>query len=423
MSLSTQLSFVRSDTSMPVDTMNLQGHKQDSQWHIMWSEMAQENRWTLHSDLTWHPTREGLLVAGVRGDLFDAYYMEQTADSTFAQGVRTIAEESPLYGLIRAYGQYRHRMGSYWTATLGLHGMYLTINDRYAIEPRMGMQYQPARSHTIGLAAGLYSQMLPRSFYFIRHYTPEGIEYRNKQVDFIRSAQVDLYYDWAFAPNWHAKIEGYYQELYRVPVVNDPNSIWTLLEIGGAGQNYIERQSDLVNKGRGRNYGVELTVEKFYSNNYYLLFNASLYSSTYTTGFQKEWWSTVFDGRYLVNLTGGYEWKLPKHWALFTDLKASYAGGVRYTPIREDLYKQSGQIELDKTQVNALQAKDYLRADLKIGARQIGQRITQEWAVDLQNVTNRKNVMSILFDNGEYSTMYTQGFMPMVTYKLFFSVK
>ena len=164
-------------------------------------------------------------------------------------------------------------------------------------------------------------------------------------------------------------------------------------------------------------------MEKFYSNNYYLLFNASLYSSTYTTGFQKEWWSTVFDGRYLVNMTGGYEWKLPKHWALFTDLKASYAGGIRYTPIREDLYKQSGYIELDKTQVNARQAKDYLRADLKIGARQIGQRITQEWAVDLQNVTNRKNVMSILFDNGEYSTMYTQGFMPMVTYKLFFSVR
>ena len=98
-------------------------------------------------------------------------------------------------------------------------------------------------------------------------------------------------------------------------------------------------------------------------------------------------------------------------------------GGIRYTPIREDLYKQSGRIELDKTQVNALQAKDYLRADLKIGARQIGQRITQEWAVDLQNVTNRKNVMSILFDNGEYSTMYTQGFMPMATYKLFFSAR
>lgn len=422
-SLRTQLSFVRSDTSVPVDTMDLRGHKQSPQWHLLWSEMAQENRWTLHSDLTWHPTREGLLVAGVRGDLFDAHYLEQTADGTFAQGVRTIAEESPLYGLIRAYGQYRQRLGDYWTATVGLHSMCLTINDHYAIEPRMGVQYQPARSHTIGLAAGLYSQMLPRSFYFIRYYGPQGIEYRNKRVGFTRSAQVDLYYDWAFAPNWHAKIEGYYQELYKVPVVNDPNSIWTLLEIGGAGQNYIERQSDLVNKGRGRNYGVELTVEKFYSNNYYLLFNASLYSSTYTTGFQKEWWSTVFDGRYLVNLTGGYEWKLPKHWALFTDLKASYAGGIRYTPIREDLYKQSGRIELDKTQVNARQAKDYLRADLKIGARQIGQRITQEWAVDLQNVTNRKNVMSLLFDKGEYSTMYTQGFMPMVTYKLFFSVR
>lgn len=266
--------------------------------------------------------------------------------------------------------------------------------------------------------------MMPRSFYFIRHYTADGIEYRNKKIDFTHSAQADLYYDWALASNWHAKIEGYFQYLYKVPVVNDPNSIWTLLEIGGSGQNFIDRQSDLINKGKGRNYGVELTVEKFYSDNYYLLFNASLYSSTYSMG-DKKWYSTIFDGRFLINLTGGYEWALPKHRAIFTDLKASCAGGTRYTPIRDDLFHQKGIVELDITRVNALKTKTYFRTDLKIGARKIGRRITQEWAVDLQNLTNSKNVMSVFFDehSGDYSTIYTLGFTPMVTYKLFFSVR
>ncbi len=423
--LRTQLSFVRSDTGMPVDTMSLRRDPSDT-WHLLWAEAALENRWTLRSELTWHPTREGLVVAGIKGDLFGAHYLEQVADSKFARGVKTLTEERPHYGMVRTYGQYRRHIGDHWTATMGVHGMYLSINHRYTVEPRMGLQYRPDRSHTIGLAAGLYSQILPHSFYFIRHYSPKGIEYRNQKVDFTRSAQMDLYYDWAFAPDWHAKIEGYYQELYRVPVVNDPNSIWTLLELGGAGQNYLERQSNLVNKGRGRNYGVELTVEKFFGDNYYLLLNTSLYRSTYTTGFRKEWWSTLFDGRYLINLTGGYEWELPRHWALFADLKASCAGGTRYTPIRITTDKEGREVPgLDTTQVNAHQAKSYLRADLKIGTRRISRRITQEWALDLQNVTNRKNVMSILFDpgKGDYSTMYTQGLTPMMTYKLFFSVR
>lgn len=423
-SLRTLLSFVRSDTKMPVDTMDLTIPKSEQKWNLLWSEIARENKWSLYSELTLHPTRNGLLVAGIKGDLYDAYYSEQAGDHNFGDGVRTIAKEKGLFSLLRAYAQYRYRIDAHWTATAGVHGMYLTINKRYTVEPRFGIKYQPIRSHTFGLGGGLYSQMMPRSFYFIRHYTADGIEYRNKKIDFTHSAQADLYYDWALASNWHAKIEGYFQYLYKVPVVNDPNSIWTLLEIGGSGQNFIDRQSDLINKGKGRNYGVELTVEKFYSDNYYLLFNASLYSSTYSMG-DKKWYSTIFDGRFLINLTGGYEWALPKHWAIFTDLKASFAGGTRYTPIRDDLFHQKGIVELDITRVNALKTKTYFRADLKIGARKIGRRITQEWAVDLQNLTNSKNVMSVFFDehSGDYSTIYTQGFTPMATYKLFFSVR
>ncbi|WP_411915285.1 hypothetical protein [Porphyromonas miyakawae] len=59
------------------------------------------------------------------------------------------------------------------------------------------------------------------------------------------------------------------------------------------------------------------------------------------------------------------------------------------------------------------------------GSGQLGRRITQEWAVDLQNLTHSKNVMSLFFDeqSGDYSTIYTQGFTPMVTYTLFFSAR
>lgn len=425
LSLKTLFSFVRSDTRMETDTMSLSIPEAERAWEMLWLEQAVENKWSLYTQLRWNPSRKGLLVSGLKADLFDVRYWEQESDLNTSQKVKQLVDEQAYFGLIRGYSQYRHNFDSRWSGTLGLHLMGLTINGQFSIEPRLGLRFRPHRSHTLGFAGGLYSRILPGSFYFIRHYTDQGEEYRNKKLDFTRALQADIYYDWAFASDWHAKIEAYYQYLYSVPVENDPTTIWTLLEIGGAGQNYIERQSNLINKGKGLNYGVELTVEKFSGKGYYLLFNASLYRSLYNTGFNDEWYSTVFDGKYMINLTGGYEWQLNSRLALFADCKASYAGGFRYTPIDSELFKQTHMLVLDKGRVNAMKVPDYLRADLKLGCRFAYKSITQEFALDLQNVLNRKNVMSVIWNpsNGLQETVYTQGIAPMVTYKILFSVK
>lgn len=301
--------------------------------------------------------------------------------------------------------------------------MYLTLNKTYSVEPRLGMQYKPASGHTFGLAGGMYSQMQPRVFYFLRTYIPKGLEQRNMNLDFSRSVQFDAYYDWAFAPNWHAKVEAYYQHIYNVPVLNSADEIWTMLEAGGAGENAISRYEELVNKGKGRNYGVEFTLEKFFSHNSYLLFSSTIYRSLYSNGFSDKFWSTVFDGKYLVNLAGGYEWELPKNFALFTDIKASVAGGVRYTPVKSQESQAARKVIFDITKVNAMQTKDYFRADLRLGFRWNKKNLMQEMAMDLQNVTNHKNIHGVIYDlnKGDYYEMTLMGFFPMVTYKLQFS--
>ena len=65
----------------------------------------------------------------------------------------------------------------------------------------------------------------------------------------------------------------------------------------------------LANNGTGRNYGIELTVEKFFSNGYYGLFTASLYDSKYTASDGVER-NTAFNGKYVFNLLFGKEWKV-----------------------------------------------------------------------------------------------------------------
>ena len=274
--LTTLLSFVRSDTHMPVDTMSLV--QPDAEWKTLWDENALEDKYSLHTKLEHRFTYYSLVETGVKYDLYNVKYLEKESFSD-ERGLFTNVGEKGTFSLARAYAQYRHNITSKSLLTGGVHGMYLHLNKTYAVEPRFGFRYTPAPKHTLALAGGHYSQMIPRSFYFIRTLTPEGeIEFSNKMLGFMKSAHADFSYDWAFAPDWHFKVETYYQRLYNIPVKNDPDATYTMLQIGGAGDNVIMREGNLVNKGTGKNYGAEFTIEKFMSNNYYLLFNSTIYN-------------------------------------------------------------------------------------------------------------------------------------------------
>lgn len=421
--LKTTLSFVRNDTRMPVDTLSLLEPNAD--WKIVWHENAIENKYSAYTHLTHRFSYHSRIIGGLKYDFYDVRYLEKTGDEDFPDGVRTVTDENGTMSLLRGYTQYQHNLSPKLAVTGGLFGMYFGLNGSKALEPRGGIRYTPAEGHALALAGGLYSQMQPRTFYFIQTHTPQGIVYSNKDLDFSRSAQVNASYDWIFAPNWHAKVEGYFQHLYSIPVKNDPNEYFTMLEAGGAGENAIIRQENLVNKGTGRNYGVEFTLEKFFSKNYYMLFNTTLYRSTYTNGFDKKHWSTLFDGKYLVNLAAGYELPLKKGWTLFADLKGSLAGGTRYTPVLVEESKQKNKIVLDLSRINTLKVDDYFRMDLRFGYRKNHRRYTDEFAVDLQNFTNQRNIHGIYYNlnKGKYEEMRLQAFLPMVTYRVSFSLK
>ncbi|MGB4078779.1 MAG: hypothetical protein WBK43_09685, partial [Prolixibacteraceae bacterium] len=396
----------------------------NAEWKTLWDEQALEDKYSLYSKIEHRFSYASSIEAGVKYDLYNVNYLEKESYSD-ERGFFTNVDKKGSFGLWRVYTQYRQNIASRLILTGGLHGMYLDMNNTYSVEPRFGARYTPVSKHTFALAGGLYSQMIPRSFYFIRTLNPQGeIELSNKKLGFMKSAHADFSYSWSFAPDWHFKAETYYQWLYNIPVKNDPNETYTILQAGGAGENVIMREGNLVNKGTGKNYGVEFTVEKFMSKNYYLLFNSTLYRSTYTNGYNKKEWSTVFDGKYLFNLASGYELTLKKGWTLFADIKGSLAGGTRYTPVLEEESKKERKVVFDITRMNELQLRNYFRTDLRIGYRRNGKKFTDELALDLQNLTNQRNIYSLIYDidEGTYKETLLQGFVPMVTYRVNFSL-
>ena len=141
-----------------------------------------------------------------------------------------------------------------------------------------------------------------------------------------------------------------------------------------------------------RNYGFELTIEKFFSDGYYGLFTSSIYESKYTgsDGIER---NSAFNGRYALNLLFGKEWSLGND-KLSADLKVTNAGGRYYTPFDLEVSQATGHSTLKGDSYAYTSRYDnYFRLDLKIGytLNSSSSKMSHSFALDLQNITNNKN--------------------------------
>ena len=139
---------------------------------------------------------------------------------------------------------------------------------------------------------------------FLRHSILNS--YNNKNLDFTKSQHFVLGYDLQPFKDWRLKTEIYYQQLSNVPV-NTFSSSYSMLNTGSSFKTELE--DNLTNTGTGKNYGAEVTIEKFFSNGYYGLFTSSLYSSKYkgSDGIER---NTAFNGNYVFNALAGKEFKI-----------------------------------------------------------------------------------------------------------------
>jgi hypothetical protein len=238
-------------------------------------------------------------------------------------------------------------------------------------------------------------------------------------MEFTNSQHFVLSYDLMFTADIHFKVETYYQDITHVPVEQMSSSFSML----NAGADFSPVDNDyLINEGTGRNLGVEVTLEKFYSDGYYFLLTTSLFDSKYkgSDGVQR---STAFDGGYIVNLLGGKEFKVGKKNNTFNiDLKLTTSSGNPYTPIDLEQSAALGTEVRKDNEAYSLRLDNYLRADVKLSYRINRPKLTHEFAIDLQNITNNQNVFAQTYNarTNEVNTQYQIGFFPIPQYRITF---
>lgn len=408
------LSWNYNRVNLQVDTVAL---PQTHDFQNLFTDRSTEHKVSFSTDLRHRfSSHKDQLYVGAVIDLYRLSLYNEIAELPFP-----LNDDQPSLSLLRGYAQYQHLFGDAVTATLGVHAAYLPLNNSYSIEPRAGIQYKIGSHHTLGLSGGLYSQLPPHSFFFVK--TENGnYDSDNHRLGFSKSWHINMAYNYQINKDWRIRTELYYQHLFDIPA--EDKAFGTSLLNFGSGENYVHRVRGLRNIGKGQNYGLELTVEKFLSHNYFLLISGTLYRSLYTDPVLGREFSSTFDGGYLLNITGGKEWLLNDKWALFVSPQLSYAGGLKYTPVDEAASNAAREIILDTDQWYAMQLPDYFRLDARFGVRFNKQKSSHEFGVDLINITNRKNIAYKYYDidKGEYSTQTHFTFFPMVTYRLNFGL-
>lgn len=345
-------------------------------------------------------------------------YMAENKELDTLKRLVTRLDNSGETQYMQAYAQLKIRMNKKLNVFAGLHSMYMGLNGRKTLEPRVSARYEMASKHTFTLGYGLHSQLQMPAIYFAEYKDDQGNTVMpNRNLDMSKAHHFVAGYEYTINSSNRLKIETYYQDLFDIPVGADPNSTYSLLNAG-----FGPVVQSLVNAGKGQNYGVELTAERFLSKGFYYLVSASLYNSRYKTN-TNTWYNTRFNGGHALTLTGGKEIKLKGDKKLLgINIKTIWYGGFRQTPIDLEKSRQYNVPVEDETKPFSISLSDYFRTDFKISYRINHKKYNSIWSLDLQNATNHKNIGGTYYDVDSESTKtwYQTPLIPVFSYKIEF---
>jgi hypothetical protein len=327
--------------------------------------------------------------------------------------------------LIQPFIQWKYRITEKMDFTAGLHAQYFSLSNSVSYaEPRIGWKWKLKNNQSVFAGAGMHSGTQPLYIYTYHLLDANGQKvYHNKNMDFSRSLHSALGYEKTFNKNLNVRSEVYYQHLYNIPVTIDP-SAFSLINMGSGFARFFP--DTLENTGTGYNYGIELTVQKFFDKSFFFLFSGTLYDSKYygSDGILR---NTSYNGTYVANLLAGKEFKINAKQSISLGIKVTAAGGKRYGYTDADLSKLYNEVIFKDSLFNERQFRDYFRADLKVNWKFNALKMTHEIGLDLVNVFNTKNLLSITYapnlqnPNAEpFAEKQQLGFLPIFYYKIDF---
>lgn len=332
----------------------------------------------------------------------------------------TLVLPSAKGSLFQTFFQWKKRIGQNLEINPGVHAINFSVNHQLAIEPRVGMrwQYIPGRAFIAG--AGFHSRTESLAVYYSNIKTAEGRSPVNRDMGLTKAFHLAGGLEMSLADELQLRLEAYYQRLFDAPYENKVSSRYSTINSSEGLPEAL-----LINEGKGFNRGTELTLEKTFSHNYFFLVTVSFFDSQYKAG-DGRWYNTYYNTRYVSNILAGKDFRVGngRKNIIGINMKFLARGGYRYTPPDVTASLKSKKIITDRNRTYENQLPFFMRMDAGINFRK--NKPGYSWIVmlDVQNVTNRKNVFKkrFTYENGKIKTynVCSMGIVPVFNFRIEF---
>lgn len=320
--------------------------------------------------------------------------------------------------IVQPFMEWHASFGKKTTVVAGMHASVFTILKNEVLpEPRISINYDLGKSR-LSLAYGLHSQNLPTQL--------NALTYNSEQPSASRAHHLAAGYQLNLAESVVLKAETYYQSLFKVPVYyGGPHPVSTLNFIDFSQSYFTSGQpfypDEFESNGEGRNYGLDLSLQKYLTDRYFFLLAGSVYRSQYA-GADGEWRSTRFDGGHTLNLTAGREVAKQKHGKTIINGisgRVAWLGGFRDTPIDVTASAEAGYTVYEQQAAFSQKLDDYFRVDLRLYRKWNRTKRNSMLSLDIQNAINRENAQYYYFDTVQGKVLLKKqlGLIPILTWR------
>ncbi len=369
---------------------------------------------------------DNLVLIGTEYSIIDENNNQSQLQNDSTNRRFTLIDYKGKITTLQNYITWKHSFSDVLTLVAGFHNTNILLNNKSTLEPRIAINWRINNTSSVHAGYGKHSTMENIHNYFTRIQQHDGsIIEPNKNLDLLKADHYVLGYDKNITENVKTKVEVYYQYLYSLPVENSTASYYATLN---EGSDY--RYVPLINKGTGRNYGIEATVEQFFNDHYYFLINGSLFDSKYKSldGIER---NTKFNSNFLLNILCGKEFSElgeKQNQTLTVNAKIFFSSGQRYIPLLRDA---NGKLTVDpvnnrfwdygKAYNNRLD--NIYQLNLSVSYKFNAPTVTHEIFLDLPNVTNHRGRLYEYYDANKpdkigYVTQMQ--FLPNLMYRVYF---
>ncbi|GIM50274.1 TonB-dependent receptor [Capnocytophaga stomatis] len=308
--------------------------------------------------------------------LFYNFDLSSTQDHNLPLTYAQLIDDDGYTDAPELFTQLKYNLSSTFLFNVGLHATYFGLGKEFVLEPRFGAQWAFHPKHSLSLGYGKHSRPESLNVYFLKINN----ERPNKELKLPKAHHFVLGYDWKIGQNLRLKAEAYYQHIYDA--LGEEGSSYSLLNFK---QDYGLNKK-LENNTLGRNYGIDITLERFLNKHYYYLLTASLFDAQYKGG-DNIWRNTRYNKNYVFNALFGKEFFFKDNRkVLDINARVTLTGGERYSPILESHSIANERIITDETRAFEERFPAILYADFTLNYRINHRKSSSVFSFQMKNI-------------------------------------